>query len=304
MATFRERFTSSGYRAGWSAVKALPKPMADGMFKAAGDYAFIRQGKGAQRLEHNLRRVLGDGITEHELKRTVRAGLRSYSRYWEESFRLPKMTREQIMRTVHPRAKHNLHDNMSTGTGCVSVLPHMANWDLAGAWAVLYGFPFTTVAERLEPAELFDQFVEFREGLGMEVLALTGGEVAPFEVLCDRVASGRLLCLLADRDLTASGVEVEFFGATAKMPAGPALIALRTGAPLMPITLSYDHLGREGLHIRFHDAIPRPETGDQAKDVAIMTQSMADAFAEAIREHPEDWHMMQRLWLQDLEHRR
>ena len=109
-------------------------------------------------------------------------------------------------------------------------LPHMGNWDHAGAWLAGTGVPFTTVAERLKPESLFERFVEFRESLGMEVIPLTGGEQPPFKILAERLRSGGVLCLLADRDLTASGIEVEFFGSPARMPAGPAALAVDTGA--------------------------------------------------------------------------
>ena len=125
-------------------------------------------------------------------------------------------------------------------------LPHSGNWDHAGAWCGATGAPFTTVAERLQPESLYDRFVAFRSSLGMEVLALTGGPRPPFEVLVERLEAGGMLCLLADRDLSARGVEVEFFGATARMPAGPASLCLRTGATLVPVTLAFGARGRRG----------------------------------------------------------
>lgn len=300
----RDRLTTGGYKVGWRAVKALPKPVARGLFNNAADMSFVRQGKGTRRLESNLRRVLGPQVTELEVRRVVRAALRSYSRYWMESFRLPAMSPDQVVAATHAHNEKLFRAKLADGKGLICALPHMANWDLAGAWAVTTGVDFTTVAERLEPADLFDKFVEYRESLGMEVLALSGGERAPFEVLAERLREGRLLALLADRDLTEAGVEVDFFGGTTKMPAGPALLAIRTGAPLMPVTLSYDDGGEIGLHIHFGQIIESPATGDESKDVALMTQAVADYFAEGISRSPQDWHMLQRLWLDDLEPRR
>src|SRR5699024_10901613 len=141
---------------------------------------------------------------------------------------------------------------------------------------------------RLEPAALFDRFVAFRERMGFEVLALSGGERPPFDVLAERLRAGGMLCLLADRDLTAAGVPVTFFGAEATMPAGPALLALRTGAALLPVTLWYPPEGGRGWRARIHPAV-------EHTDVAAMTQQMADAFAETIARYPQDWHMVQRL---------
>jgi KDO2-lipid IV(A) lauroyltransferase len=178
---------------------------------------------------------------------------------------------------------------VAAGRGTVLALPHSGNWDAAGAWCTATGVPFTTVAERLQPESLYDRFVAFRESLGMEVLPLTGGR-PPFEVLVDRLLAGGTLCLLADRDLSARGVDVRFFGAAARMPAGPAALALRTGATLLPVTLSFLP---DGWRIVFH-----PEV--RHTDVATMTQDLADAFAAGIAGAPADWHMLQRLWLDDL----
>jgi phosphatidylinositol dimannoside acyltransferase len=173
----------------------------------------------------------------------------------------------------------------------VLALPHSGNWDHAGAWCGATGAPFTTVAERLEPERLFDRFLAFRQSLGMEVLPLTGGARPPFDVLAERLEAGGMLCLLADRDLSARGVDVGFFGAAARMPAGPAALCLRTGAVLVPVTLAF---GAEGEWLcTFHDAVPHT-------DVATMTQHLADAFAVGLAAHPADWHMLQRLWLDDL----
>ena len=299
----KDRVTTTGYKSGWRIVKAMPTPVARTMFNNAADWAFLRQGKGTKRLESNLRRVLGPYTTEMEVRRVVRAALRSYSRYWMESFRLPSMSARDVVAGVHTHGEDLFREMLAAGNGLICALPHMANWDTAGAWAVLTGVNFTTVAERLEPADLFDQFVDYRESLGMEVLALSGGERAPFEVLAERLSQGRMLALLADRDLTEAGVEVDFFGAATKMPAGPALLAVRTGAPLMPVTLSYDDGGEIGLHIHFGELVDNPRTGDEAKDISVMTQAVADAFAEGIRRAPQDWHMLQRLWLDDLEPR-
>jgi KDO2-lipid IV(A) lauroyltransferase len=174
----------------------------------------------------------------------------------------------------------------------------MANWDHAGAWAVLSGLPFTTVAERLQPEALFDRFVAFRASLGMEVLPLTGGERPPFPVLADRLRAGRLVCLLADRDLTARGVPVTFFGEPTRMPAGPAALALQTGAALVPVTLWFTSAGTRA---RIHPELPRPPGPDRPAVIRTMTQALADVFAAGIAEHPADWHMLQRLWLADLD---
>jgi lauroyl/myristoyl acyltransferase len=287
-----ERFLVLAYRAGWALVRGLPERVTARLFRFGADLAWRRQGKGARRLRSNLARVVPPGT---DLDRLGRDAMRSYARYWLEAFRLPVLSPERIVGRMHIREEHHLRDAHAAGKGTILALPHMGNWDHAGAWLVLTGVPFTTVAERLRPAEMYDLFVAFREGLGFEVLAASGGDRPPFEVLTDRLLAGGMLCLLADRDLTPSGVPVTFFGARATMPAGPAALALRTGAALVPTTLWYSGDAVNGAW-EAHTAAPVPHT-----DVATMTQAMADAFAEAIAEHPADWHMLQRLWTDDLD---
>ena len=279
------RVVDLAYAAGWAGVRALPEPAATVLFRAGADLAGRRGGPAVQRLRVNLARVAPD----RDLDLLVRDALRSYARYWCEVFRLPVTSRERIVRGTTAVAEHRLRDSVAVGRGTVLALPHSGNWDAAGAWCTATGVPFTTVAERLQPESLYDRFVAFRESLGMEVLPLTGGR-PPFEVLVERLLAGGTLCLLADRDLSARGVDVRFFGAAARMPAGPAALALRTGATLLPVTLSFLP---DGWRIVFH-----PEV--RHTDVATMTQDLADAFAVGIAGAPADWHMLQRLWLDDL----
>jgi KDO2-lipid IV(A) lauroyltransferase len=154
--------------------------------------------------------------------------------------------------------------------------------------------PVTSVAERLKPEKLYRRFLAYREKLGMEIIPTAGGNQSPLDVLTNRLNAGRIVVLLADRDLSRRGLEVEFFGGRTRMPAGPALLALQTGAPLLVISLWYDGKILRG---RIHDPIPLPSTGDTLSKVAGITQQMADLFAADIAEHPQDWHMMQRLWI-------
>ena len=296
-ARLTRRLTTWAYTAAWAIVRALPEPVARGLFRLGADLTWRRNPRGVRRLAGNLRRVVGPDVPEPQLRLLVRDGLRSYSRYWLEAFRLPVMSRDRIVSRTRLVNEETLFEAHAAGNGVIVALPHTGNWDHAGAWAVLVGMPFTTVAERLEPAALFDRFVAYREGLGMEVLPLTGGQRPPFDILAERLRAGRLVCLLGDRDLSKRGIEVEFFGGRARMPAGPAMLAIRTGAPLVPATLSY---ADRDWGIRIHDRIAVPATGTAADKVAVMTQQLADAFAAGIAEHPQDWHMLQRLWLDDL----
>lgn len=234
----RERLADALYGLGWSTVKKLPEPVAVRLGRTVADLAWKRRGKGVRRLESNYARVVPDASPER-LAELSRAGMRSYLRYWMESFRLPAWSSARVRGGFAPEGLHHLTDGIASGRGVVLALPHMANWDLAGAWVTTeLKTPFTTVAERLKPETLYDRFVAYREGLGMEVLPHTGG--AAFGTLARRLREGGLVCLVAERDLSASGVEVDFFGERTRMPAGPALLAQQTGALLLPVTLWYD----------------------------------------------------------------
>jgi phosphatidylinositol dimannoside acyltransferase len=286
--------TSMAYAAGWSTVRRMPGPVARATFRGIADQAWLRHGRSVQQLERNLRRIVPDA-SSRELRELSRESMRSYLRYWCEVFRLPDLDREEIVGTVRCHGEHNLADGIASGKGAVISLPHMANWDHAGAWATLTHAPLTTVAERLKPESLYERFLDYRRELGMEVLPLTGGP-PPFRTLLERARRGRLIALVGDRDLTENGVPVEFFGEKTSMPPGPAAVAVATGALLMPATLWYE--GRE-LVIRIHEPVEVPATGSRPEKVAVMTQVCADAFASGIADHPQDWHMLQRLWVDD-----
>jgi KDO2-lipid IV(A) lauroyltransferase len=281
------RVTDASYATGWALVRSLPEGSARRLFDAGADLAFRRGGRGVDRLRSNLSRVAPDA----DLDALTRAALHSYGRYWLEVFRLPVTPTEVIVAGTLAVGEEGARAAIASPRGVVFALPHSGNWDCAGAWFAATGVPFTTVAERLQPESLYDRFLAFRASLGMEVLPLTGGSRAPYDVLTERLQEGRTLCLMADRDLTPRGVDVDFFGATARMPAGPASLALKTGAALVPVHLAFRP---DGWQVTFYEEVPQT-------DVATMTQQLADRFAEGIRQHPADWHMLQRLWLEDLD---
>ncbi|MFC8435585.1 phosphatidylinositol mannoside acyltransferase [Streptomyces sp. NPDC057253] len=295
----QERLTDSLYGLGWGVVKTLPEPVAVRLGRSIADLAWKQRGKGVLRLESNYARVVPDASPER-LAELSRAGMRSYLRYWMESFRLPAWSKDRIKAGFDPKGLHHLTDGLAAGKGVILALPHMANWDLAGAWVTTkLETPFTTVAERLKPETLYDRFVAYREGLGMEVLPHSGGTA--FGTLARRLRDGGLVCLVAERDLSSSGVEVRFFGEATRIPAGPALLAQQTGALLLPVTLWYDD--SPVMQGRVHPPVEVPQSGTRAEKTSVMAQALADAFATGIADHPEDWHMLQRLWLKDLEPR-
>jgi lauroyl/myristoyl acyltransferase len=285
-----------GFAAAWRIVRALPAPVAAGLFRAAADRAHRRDGPGTRRLRANLRQVVGPDVPDAELDVLVRDGLRSYARYWMEAFRLPSRSKAQILDGFRLECGHLLGENVAAGVGSVVALPHAGNWDAAGAWVAANGWPITTVAERLRPESVYERFLAFRRRLGMEIIPLTGGAQPPIDVLTERVRAGAVVPLLAERDLSARGVEVTFFGARTRMPAGPALLALRTGAPLYVVSMWYEPDAPVG-HLRGPIEVPGPETGPLDVRVRALTQRLADRLATGIAEHPRDWHMLQRMWL-------
>ena len=284
--------TALGYLSGWRLVQLLPEPAARRVFSRIADEVYRRNGKSVRRLRRNLARVCPD-LDDDGLDELVRAGVQSYLRYWCESFQLPSWPIENVVRRTRTVGEHRLRDAYASGNGVVVALPHMANWDWAGAWACATGMPLSTVAERLKPERLYDEFVAYRSSLGMEILP--AGDPATFPRLVDTVTAGGFVCLLADRDLSRSGVEVTLCGEPARMPRGPAELARRTGAALIPATLAYDG---DDMEVTFHPEVPHADGGDEG--IAAMMQGVADAFTAGFRGHPQDWHMMQKVFTADL----
>ena len=299
MAGLKDRVADLGYRLGWAVVCRVPESWARSAFNFVADLAWRRQGQQVQILEGNLRRVLGPDASGAELRALSRESMRSYARYWLEVFRMPVTSLERLNRdTVASGHVDEALAWLPRGRGVIFALGHMGNWDQAGAWIIAHGAgSFTTVMERLKPESLFERFLAFREGLGMEVLPASGGP-SRFGILAQRLRAGKLVCLVADRDVTGAGTEVEFFGEKARMMGGSAALALQTGAALYPALLWYEG-ERWGIYVS--EEIPVPADGDRKQKVAAMTQELARCFEAAIREHPADWHMLQRVFVADLD---
>jgi lauroyl/myristoyl acyltransferase len=296
----RDRAVALGYTAGWSVVKTMPRAVSARAFRAVADAATVRNGVATRQLRKNLRRVVGPTMSELRMDALVGDALRSYARYWRETFTLESMDHAAVARSIDERVtgREHLDAGLVRGRGVVLALPHMGNWDASGIWLVHRNGPFTTVAERLKPEAVFDRFVAYRESIGMEVIALTGGDRPATGVLTERLRQNRVVCLLADRDLSRHGIEVDLFGEPAKMPPGPALLAATTGASLH-VVHSYFPDDTSWAH-DISAPIELPEEGTLRERVTAGTQLIADLFAEGIARRPADWHMLQRLWLADL----
>ncbi|UZN05120.1 phosphatidylinositol mannoside acyltransferase [Cellulomonas sp. S1-8] len=297
------------YQLAWRLGRRTPGVVVRALTVVGADVAWWRHGAGVRRLELNLGRVRPE-LDARALRRLSRAGMRSYMRYYGEAFTLRGLRPEQLAARVRVEGMENVRPHLDEGRQVLLVLGHMGNWDLAGAWSTVHIAPVTTVVERLQPEELFAEFLAFRESLGLRIIPLTGGgDVFRQLVRVARTGPG-LLPLLADRDLTAKGLEVDLFGHRARVAAGPAALAVATGAPLVPASVTYERLRRGrrraaggpwGVVIRFFPQVEVADEVPRADRVVTLTQGWVDVLAEQIHAHPQDWHMLQRVFVDDLD---
>jgi lauroyl/myristoyl acyltransferase len=290
----KDTLVDTAYAAGWGLVKGLPEGIVTPAFRFGADLGVRRGGAGVRQLRRNLRRVVPNA-PDDRFDDLVQAAMRSYARYWKETFRLPAMDAKSIAARVDETAvgRDAVDTALDRGNGLVIALPHTGNFDVSGIWVCQKYGGFTTVAERLKPESLYQRFLAYRESLGFEVLPLTGGDANPYRVMVERLKNNGIICLVADRDLTRMGIPVTFFGEETRMPAGPARLAAATGATLMVVDNVFDG---DGWGVRFHS----PQLVENRADVRAATQRLADTYAADISGHPEDWHMLQKLWLSDL----
>ena len=285
----KDFLTARAYFFGWSIIRRISEKRAASLFQRLGLWMYKRNGKSVERLRSNLARVQPE-LSSNDLEDLVRRGVLSYMRYWKDTFRSPDWSRERILSTVTVGNEHLLMNPITNQTGVVVSLPHAGNWDHAGSYFCVRGAQLVTVVEVLKPRALFEKFLAYRQAIGMEALPL---DSRAFPTLLQRARDGKLIALVADRDLSASGIDVEFFGGVARMPAGPAIVAIRTGIPLVTAFVSYTETG---IHVDLRE-IAIPASGDEESRIKATVQLSANNFAEGIKAHPHDWHMMQRIWV-------
>jgi len=286
--------TEAAFGLGWRAVKRMPERTSEALFRRLADRAWRKQGASVRQLENNLRRVFPE-LTHDQLREVSHEGMRSYLRYWNEAFRLPAWSHTRISSTFDLRGHEVMDAAINSGQGIIMAPGHMANWDHAGAWAALRYGSVTTVAERLKPEGVFNQFLEYRQTLGMNVVPHGAPDV--IRSLARTLQTGGLVALLGDRDVGRNGVDVQMFGETARIPGGPALLSMMTGAPLYPVSMWFDG---EMLRGQVYPAVAIPEGGKNSARLSQMCQGLADALCDGIRKHPTHWHMMQKVWVSDL----
>ena len=287
----KEKIVAWGYILAWRVLRALPEVLAYSLFNRGAQWLVKRDGKSVQRLRKNLMNVKPE-YSKAQMENLVATGMSSYMRYWCDTFRFPNWDKDRINSTVTVTRENLLLDGIKSGRGVIVSLPHAGNWDHAGAYFCLKGIHLVTVAERLKPERLFLEFLRYRQAMGMEVLALDSRSIV---TLAQRLREGHLVALVADRDLSKSGIDVQFFGKPSRMPAGPAVLALKTGAVFLTAFVNYT---QSGIHITF-DEISLPQDGTQEEKVSYLVQQSADNFERGIAGHPEDWHMLQRIWIDE-----
>jgi lauroyl/myristoyl acyltransferase len=285
-------FTYLVYSALWRVIRWLPEKSAYGIFELGAKYAYRRDGKRVRRLRENYRRVRPT-LSSDDLEILVRAGLSNAMRYWCDTFRISDWTQEDAKRTVTSSNEEILHSAMSRGKGVIIAVPHAGNWDHAGYYYCSIGYQVHTVAEHLKPERLFRKFLSHRERMGMIVLDLDGQTIPH---LVEFLQGGKLVALVSDRDLSKSGQEVEFFGGTAKMPVGPALLAYKTGADLITAYVGYRD---SGINISWQGPVGVDKDKDQGVEVARVTQAIAEIFQGEIDRDPTSWHMQQRIFIDE-----
>ena len=280
------------YLFAWKFIGILPEKSAYQLANLVADYINKRNGKGVKRLRSNYRRVLPE-ISESELATLTKSGMRSYLRYWFDTFRLNKWSKSRIIATTYVIRENLLRDPIASKQGCIVALPHAGNWDHAAAYFCSTGITLTAVVEKLKPEAIFKKFLAYRSSIGIEPIS---HKEKTIPLLLERLSSGKLVALVADRDMSPSGVEVGFLGGIAKMPAGPATLAIKSGSPLITAYIRYL---KDGIEITFDETIKLPTSGSEAEKIQVVTQSMADNFAKRIKDSPVDWHMLQRIWVDE-----
>jgi KDO2-lipid IV(A) lauroyltransferase len=278
------------YLSAWKLIGLLPERMAYKLANFVADQIYRKNGKGIQRLRSNYQRVK-PGYSKEELDKLTKLGMRSYMRYWFDTFRLNKWSKERIVKTTKVNDEYLLRDPITNKLGCIVALPHAGNWDHAAAYFCSTGINLTTVVEKLKPEAIFQKFLDYRQSIGIEAISHKEKSIP---ILTQRLQDGKLVALVADRDMSRNGVEVEFFDGIAKMPSGPAILAIKTGAPLITAYIGYLSTG---IEIFFDQTTPPPTTGSDSEKIKVITQSIADNFARRIKENPVDWHMLQRIWV-------
>jgi lauroyl/myristoyl acyltransferase len=291
--TFRERLAYLGFAAIERLAMTLPERAGRSLFELAGLAAHRLFERPRRTVQRNLSQVLGEPPGSPILHAAAKEVFRDYARYWHETFHIRVLSDQEVLKRFRMEGREHIDRAVEAGRGAILALPHMGNWDVAGYWMHLQGYTLVAVAERLRPRALTDLFYRHRVALGIEIVTL-GDRRTVSEEITRRLAANELLALVADRTLRGKGVEVQMFGASRRLPAGPALLSLTTGSPLLPAAV-YDSGG--GWLCIIRPPLRVEATGDRRADVAALTRELAAEFERSIAAAPTQWHMLQPAWL-------
>lgn len=281
------------FRVASTVAQSVPGGLVDLAAPRLAGLLALRSGERRAMVERHQRRV-DPGLSGAALRRRVQQVYASYGRYYGESFRLPSVGPDELDARLTYEGLEHVERAIDKGIGPLLCLPHLGSWEWSAYWLTrVRDIPVTAVVERIDPPALFDWFVEFREGIGMEIVPL-GPEAGRATVAA--VKAGRVIALLCDRDIGRGGVEVEFFGERTTLPSGPAVLALRTGAPLLPTAVYDDGPVHHGV---VRPPLPAERRGSFRDDVARVTQALAVELEGLIRRAPSQWHLMQPNWPSD-----
>ncbi|NOX28987.1 MAG: phosphatidylinositol mannoside acyltransferase [Actinobacteria bacterium] len=290
----RDKGTVGAYRTGAFLARLLPERIAQALPRSVGPALAKMAPTKAAMLRRHLQRA-NPNYAGRELDAAVSGGFESYARYYMESFRLPGRSDADLDSGIEVPDFHHISDALAQGNGCILALPHLGGWEWAGFWlTTVKGLPTTVVVEQLDPPELFDWFANLRQEFGMKIIVAdsnAGVEVAA------ALSRNEIVCLLCDRDVMGGGVDVEFFGETTKLPAGPAMLGLRKGTPVLPVGV---YFRPDGTHL----GVVRPPLDLERKgkfraDVAAGTQLLANELEGLIERAPDQWHLLQPNWPSD-----
>lgn len=286
----------------------LPQTWLRAVARVAAEVVCIRGGQSVKQLRSNLATItsLPPG---RDLDSLVNKAVVSYFRYYAELAHLPVLTPEQLRARCRWVNADSLQKDLQQGSACIA-LGHCGNWDLAGAWVSARYAPVLTVAEILESSTLFQEFTGLRQDVGMEILGAQPGTRVFDQLVAKVKTKNYLVALLADRDISGTGIEVTLGGQEALVAAGPAALALQENLPLYAAYISYERLRGARRQVAgtpwgicIHVAGPFTVASGLSGDDACLnlTRKWVAAFDEMLNEHPTDWHMMQPVFVKDLD---
>lgn len=297
-ASANEAAVAKSFKLAAMLARPTPASVAHGAVHAVAPALRFAMRDARKMVERHIRRV-DPTLTGFALNRAVRSAFRSYARYYVETFRLPTISGDEVVRSFSIDGFEHIETALQGGKGAILALPHVGGWEWAGRWFCDKGYKLTAVVEKLESQEIFEMFLEARTKMGVDIIPLDDHAGV---LVQEALRKNRPVSLLCDRDIPLSGkrngVEVDFFGERTTVPAGPAFFALRTGAPLIPMAV-YFTKSVDGHYTLVRPPLVVQREGSLREDIARITQQLVCELEVLIRRAPEQWHLFQPNWPSD-----